>query len=327
MHLRRFAWIPALITVMILPVSSIHAADYTQYLPGDTEFVLHANIRQALDSPLGKKYLLPQIEENLKKGKPEIQEVLTALGLDPIKDVTSITLAAPGKINEKNWTALLEGRFDQAKIQSTVESFASNPAGTLKTHKEDGAVIYEFQDTKHSQSAFAAFVEKDTLLVSSTKDQVTAALGKKGTSKGSSLNKDLLALMKEGDKESLWLAMVPDQVIKALPQNNKQLLELAKKIKSIKGGITLTDGVQFSVRIQTPDPKAARDVRQTVDGFRAMLVFLISTTDQLKDFGPTLTDILNSIKFTLDKSAVGIDLMVTGKQIEDAVPRQSELKK
>jgi hypothetical protein len=320
MHLCRNAWILVFSAVLVLPVAPIRAADYEKYLPSDTECVLHANIRQALDSTLGKKYLLPQIEANLKS-QSEVQQVLTALGLDPLKDVLSLTVAVPGKVNEKNWTALLEGHFDQGKIQSTVEAFGTKGAGSLKTHKEDGAIVYEFEDPKHSQSAFAAFVSKDTLLIASSKDQVSNALDKNGTAKPSSLNRDLLALMKEGDKESLWLALVPDQVIKALPQNNKQAMDIAKKIKSFKGGITLSDGIQFSIRIQTPDAKAARDVRQTIDGMRALLILAITSNDQLKDLGPTLTDILNSIKFTLDKSAVGMDLTVTGKQIEEGLKK------
>jgi hypothetical protein len=321
MHGCRLVWIHGLSVLLILTVSPIWAADYAQYLPDDTEFVIHANISQALDSGLAKKYLLPQIEETLK-GKSEIREILTALGLDPLKDLQSLTIALPGKVSEKKWTALIQGQFDQSKIQTTGEAFGSQQAGSLKSHKEGGATIFEFQDAKHSQSAFAAFVDQSALLVASTKDPIRNALAKKDPTKPSSLNKDLLALMKEGsDKESLWLALVPDQVIKTLPQNNKQVMDIANKVKSIKGGITVTDGIKFSVRIQTPDAKAARDIRQTLVGIQSILILAVTSNDQLKEFGPTLTDIINSIKFTLDKSAVGVDLNVTAKQIEEGLKK------
>jgi hypothetical protein len=245
---------------------------------------------------------------------------LSAFGLDPLKDLTGFTIAAPGKISEKRWTALLHGNFDLGKIQAAAEAFGSKQADTLKIQKQDGVTIYEIHDAKRSQSAFATFVEKDTLLVSSTMDQVTAALAKKGASKTSTLNKDLTALLNEGSgKESLSLVLVPHQLLDALPKNNKQAMDIAKKIRNFKGAITLTDGVQLSLRVQATDDKAARDVRQTMEGLKAILILAITSNDQLKDFGPTLTDIVNSIKFTLDKSMVGMDLNVSGKQIEEGL--------
>jgi len=319
MHVRRFAWIHAVIATFIVVVPSIPAAEYDKYLPDDTEFVLHANIRLALDSALGKKYLLPQIEQNLK-GQAEAQQLLSAFGLDPLRDLTGFTIAAPGKVSEKNWTALLHGSFDLGKIQAAAEAFSGKQADTLKIQKQDGATIYEIHDAKHSHSAFATFVEKNTLLISSTKDQVTAALSKKAATKASTLDKDLVALLNEGSgKESLSLVLVPHQLLDALPKNNTQAMAIAKKIRSFKGGTTLTDGVQLSLRVQATDDQAARDVRQTLEGLKAILVLAVTSNDQLKDFGPTLTDILNSIKFTLDKSTVGMDLTVSGKQIEDGL--------
>lgn len=321
MHLRRLGRICALTAMLILTIPSIRAAEYDKYLPDDSEFVVHINFRQALDSTLGQKYLLPQIQNNLK-GQTEVQEVLTALGLDPLKDLQSLTLAAPGKDSEKKWTALLQGNFDQGKMQSAVDAFGRKQADALKTHKQDGVTIYEIKDAKHSHSAFVAFVEKDTLLASSSKDQVTAAIAKKGAPKVSNLNKDLVALIKEGSgKESLWLALVPNQLLDSLPKNNKQVMDIAKKIKSFKSGITITDGVQLSLRVQATDDKAAHDVRMTLKGVKSLLVLAVISNDQLKDFGPTLTDIVNSIKFTQDKSTVGMDLIVSGKQIEEGLKR------
>jgi hypothetical protein len=314
MHVRRFAWILALNAALPAFVSQVRAGDIEKYLPEDTEVVLHANIRQALDSPLGKKYLLPQITDGLK-GQREAQEILTALGLDPLMDVNSLTVAAPGKVSDKKWTVLLQGNFDLAKIQAAVDAFSKTQADAVKVLKEGGVTIYELHDPKQSQSAFAALVDKENLIVSTTKDNVTRPF-KKATKNEPTLNNRLADLLKEGNgKESLWLAMVPDELKKSLP-HDKQTMDIAKKVLSFKAGITLTDGVQVSLRVQATDDKGARDVRVALEGVKSLLLLAIISNDQLKDFGPTLTDILNSIKFTLDKSIVGMDLNVSAKQIE-----------
>jgi len=309
------------IFTLALATSSIRAAEFEKYLPDDTEVVFHANIRQALDSALARKYLLPQIQANLK-GHAEVQEVLNALRLDPAKDLQSFTFAGPGNISEKKWTAFLRGSFDQDKIQAAADAFASTQADVLKTHTQDGVTVYEIRDPKGARSAFAAFIEKDLLLIASTKDQVTASLAKKNAGKESALNKALSALIQEGNgKESIWVAATPNQLINLLPQNNKLVMDFAKKIKSLKAGITLTDDFRFSVRIETPDAKSAREVRQNLVGCQSLLILLVTSNDQLKDFGSTLTDILNSIKFTLDKSTVGMDLSVSNKQIEEGLSK------
>lgn len=322
MHSRRFPLILALTGMLIFTAPSIRAAEFEKYLPDDTEFVLHANIQQALDSALAQKYLFPLVQSQVK-GQSEVQEILSALGLDPFKDLQSLTIAAPGRDTEKKWTAILQGNFDQGKIQSAVETFGGKEPDTLKTHRQDGTTIYEIKDPKRSHSAFVAFVDKNTLLASSSKDQVAAAISQKGAAKPSNLNKDLAALLKEGDgKDCLWVALVPKQLTEALPKDNKQLTDFAKKIKSIKSGITITDGVQLSFRVQATDDKAAREIHTTLAGIvKPALIFLITTTDQLKEFAPTLTDIVNAIKFTLDKSTVGMDLTVTGKQIEEGLKK------
>jgi hypothetical protein len=58
-------------------------------------------------------------------------------------------------------------------------------------------------------------------------------------------------------------------------------------------------------------------MRKYLQGFQGILILAITSNDQLKDFGPTLTDIVNSIKFTLDQATVGFDVNVTAKQIEE----------
>jgi len=319
MHVRRLSWMGGVIFTLALATPSIRAAEFEKYLPDDTEVVFHANIRQALDSALARKYLLPQIQANVK-GHAEVQEVLNALGLDLVKDLQSFTVAGPGNISEKKWTAFLRGSFDQDKIQAAADAFASTQADVLKTYKQDGVTVYEIRDPKGARSAFAAFMEKDLLLIASTKDQVTESLAKKNAGKESALNKALSALIQEGNgKESIWVAATPNQLINLLPQNNKLVMDFAKKIKSLKAGITLTDDFRFSLRIETPDAKSAREVRQNLVGFQSLLILLVTSNDQLKDFGSTLTDILNSIKFTLDKSTVGMDLSVSNKQIEEGL--------
>jgi len=320
MSVSRLCCIIALGFVLPLMAAGVRAAEIDKYLPDDTEIVLHANIRQILDSELGKKYLMPQLEAGLKENA-EAQQILSAVGFDSLKDVTSLTVAAPGD-NEKKWVILVHARVDLDKVRTAVEAYAAKQPDAVKVHKQGNVPFYETKNPKQPRQTFyATFVDHETLVISPDKDYVLATIAKKEAPKPPALNNKLVDLVKKVDaKESLWLALLPDRLAKAFSQN-KQTADLAKKVQSLNAGIALTDGVQFSLRVQTPDAKAARDMQQTLKGIQAILVLGITSNEQLKDFGPTLTDIVNSIKFTLDQTVVGMDLNISAKQIEEGLKK------
>ncbi len=283
MHVRRFVWMNALgLTFALLgPIPNLPAAEIDKYLPDDTQIVLHANIRQILESDLGKKFLMPQLEASIQ-GNPEAQQIMSALGFDSLKG-------------------------------------AKQPEA-VQIHKQGDVPYYETHNPKQpAHTFFATFVDNETLVISPDKDYVLATIAKKESNKLLAVDNKLVELVKKVDaKQSLWLALLPDRLIKALPQD-KQTMDVAKKVQSFKAGVALTDGVQLSVRIQTPDAKSAQTVRQTLKGVQGLLILALANNDQLKDFGPTLTDILNSINFTLDQATVGFDVSVSAKQIEEGL--------
>src|SRR5262249_19544202 len=155
-------------------------------------------------------------------------------------------------------------------------------------HKQGEVPYYETRNPKQpAQSFFAAFVDNETVVISPDKDYVLAAITKKESNKPPAIDKKLVDLVNKVDaKQSLWLALVPEHLIKALPQD-KQTMEVAKKVQSFKAGVALTDSVQLSVRIQTPDAKSAQTVRQTLQTVQAILILAIANNDQLKELGPT----------------------------------------
>jgi uncharacterized protein DUF3352 len=318
MHVRRFVSMNALVLTFAFlgPITNSRAADIDKYLPDDTQIVLHANIRQILESDLGKQYLLPQLEAAIQ-GNAEAQQILSALGFDSLKGITSFTMAGPGD-SEKKWLILVHAQVDLNKSRAAVEAFAAKQPQAVQIHKQGDLSYYETRDPKKPEHTFfAAFVDNETLVISPDKDYVLTTIAKKESKKSPAVDKKLVELVKKVDaKQSLWLALLPDNLVKALPQD-KQTMDIAKKVQSFTAGIALNDGVQLSVRIQTPDAKSAQTVRQTLLGVQSLLILAIANNDQLKDFGPTLTDILNSIKIKLDQAVVGIDVSISAKQIEE----------
>jgi hypothetical protein len=323
MNFRCFACLSALsLTVCLIVLQApVRGAEISKFLPDDSQMVVCVNVRQILDSELVKKYVLSQIEGGIK-GNTEALEMVSALGLDPVKDIASITFAAPGNVKDKKWTVLIRGNFDPAKVHAAAEKFAQNQPEALTIHSEGGLRLYEARQAKSAQPTFAALLDKENLVVSSVKDYILEAAAKSSGKKLTAMDKKLSEYVNQVDgKQSVWVVgLFPEQLKGALPLD-KQTKGIVQELVALSGGVTLTDGAQAGVRIFLNDPKAARDLRQLLVGVQSLAVLAINGNDQLKDYGPFLTDILNSIKFSLDKNLVGIDLTISAQQIEKGMKK------
>lgn len=315
--MRRCTLILALVLTSAFLGQAARGADVEKYLPDDTQAVVTINFRQILESELIKKYALKELEKGLQSR--EVQQVVGMLGLDPLKDITSATIAAPAEPNDKRFIVIVRGSFDLAKVHDTADKVVKDKPDSLTIHKQDNLRLYEGKDEKSGQPFFASFLSKEVVVASPTKEYVADAIAKSTGKKESKGNKGLQSLVgKQDSKQSLWISVVASDDLKKQAGQNEKLKELADKLQSISAGVTLTDEVKLQVRIHTSDAKAAKDIRQQLEGVKALAVFFISGNEQLKDYAPVLLDVLNSIKFGQDQGAVAVDLTVTAALIEKA---------
>src|SRR5205085_2249732 len=188
------------------------------------------NVRQILDSPLVKQHGLEKLKQELGKNE-QAQKALKAAGLDPFKDVDTITVAGSvhpgGKKDDKSGLVVVRGRFDPSRIRSTVEEYAKDNAKDLKIESKGGKPeVYEVTGKGDKDPMFVAFADKNTMVVSPAEDITRKAAG----GEGGDLNADLKkALGKVGGRESLYFALaLSEEMKKGMGQGpNPQMKELA----------------------------------------------------------------------------------------------------
>src|SRR5262249_43050846 len=144
------------------------------------------------------------------KGNEEAQKVLTALGLDPFKDVDAV-LVAFNKLdmNPKPSFFAAKGNFDLDKIATVAKEAAKN--GDLKIHKEGAVTIYE---GKGDDPGFFTFTDKNTVVGAMKKDYLLEVIGGK-VKPGKNLDTLKAALGKTTGKESFVTAVVLTDEMKA----------------------------------------------------------------------------------------------------------------
>lgn len=282
------------------------AADVARYVPADAEQVAHVNVRQILSSPLAKKYLLPQIEKAIKENK-DLQKVLGAVDLDPLKDVVSITASNTGTTGEKA-LVIFNGKFNAEKIAAAA---ASNK--DVKSTKVGGKTVYESQSK--GKTVYSAVVGEDTLVISPNKDYVTDALA----GKTSKLNKALeTAIAAVDSRQSVWGATVITEELKkkAAEHGDNPGAALVPKLKAVLGGINITDAVAVSVQVQTTDAAAAKELGEFVDAAKVLLGAAAQG-----EAAPFVNDVMKSLKVKAEQNAVNISFKFSAETVDKAIKK------
>src|SRR5688572_14834748 len=157
----------------LLAPAAVRAADLDPHLPPDTERYLNVDVKQIVASPVGKKLGKERLAELLPY-LPETSALLKELGIDALKDVDRIQLAAPKSNEGDKGLTILTGRFDEAKMKKKAEDDEAFEVQEVKLDDRSKHTLYRVK--KVGKGLYVAVVGNKTLLASGGKEYVVAAL-------------------------------------------------------------------------------------------------------------------------------------------------------
>lgn len=283
-----------------LLVGPAPAVEPDPYLPDDTESLVTINLRQILDSPLVKKHGLPKAKEALE-GSEDAQKYLKMLGLDPFKDLDSVTIAGGGaKEADDKGVIIIHGTFNVEKLQATVDELLKEHGDILKAHTADAGgtkvKLYEVI-IPDQEPMFVHFANKTTIVAAPAKAYVLDAVEKGAGRKKAALKNAAFAavLAKLDGKQSVGIAALGSALAKGLAAV-PDAKEVAQKVETLVGGVTVGGGVATEVTIETKDADGARAVARSItDGLDQAKLLLGFIAMQQKELAP-LVDVLNAVK-------------------------------
>jgi hypothetical protein len=298
------------------------AAEVDKYLPNDTEILVTFNLRQILDSELVKKHALEQLKAALKSGG-EVEKVLEDLGLNPLTDVNSLTVAGPGGDDPKG-LIIVHGKFDPAKFAARADE-ATKQDSHLKITKDGNYTVYEValdNPGPGPQSMYVAVVDATTLVASPKKSYVIDALDKQAGKKQATLDKAVQALIaKENGHQSIWLVALSAGLAKSKISMDEKAKEVLGKIQSLTLGLTVAKDVRLNGNILAKSPAAADDLKKTIDGLvdqaKGLAALFAANSPQLAP----LADVLDSLKINTQKNGVIIQAKVSQEVIDKAIKK------
>lgn len=311
-----------LAAVCLVWLAPARAAEVDKLLPNDTEILVTINLRQILDSPLVKKYALEHMKTALKSNR-ETEQVLDALGLDPLTDVNSIAIAGPGGEDPEKGLFIIHGKFNKAKFEAKAKEEADK-AGHLKITKAGDYTVYEvaIDSPGPVKTMYVAVADPSTIVASPGKSYLTDALDKLNGKKQGAVSKEFQALIaKEDSKQSVWIVLLSSALKKSNLANEEKVKEMLGKFQSFSGGLTLTDEVRLDANISAKDAAAANDLKKELSGgleqAKGLAAIFAANQPNLAPLG----EVLDSIKVNTEKNSVVVKAKVSKDVIEKAIKK------
>ena len=282
-------------------------------LPADTQALIRLNFRAMIDSPLAKKMGIEKASEIIKSVPGG--EILTEMGFDPLKDIDSITVAAPGGGDMEKGLIIVAGKFKADKLVAKANEETKNNKDKVKIHKAGDKTIFEIIIPEQQVPMFMMIASNNTILASTQKEYLEKALANSGSKLA---NKDFSALVEKLDPD-LAISMVAVSSAfpsKSLPEQAKAIMD---GIESIGGGIGIDKDVTLKINVFTKDEDSSKKLKETMDqGMAQALGFLGLMAAQQKELTPVL-EFVKSMKTSSKAKMMSLEGKLPGKMIEDAI--------
>lgn len=307
----------ALVSLLVLARAVPAAPELDRLTPREAEVVVQVNVRQLLQTPIVQKHVLDPIKMLLQRND-ELKQLLAAAGLDPLKDIVTMSLSTSGNpMAGGKLLAVVRGDFDVDKSGKAAEDYARKHLGRLKIHNDSIQPMWEILSDTHS--FYAAFADNKTLVMTTRREDTVAALSRAGQApqRPSKALQAALDHLKGG--ASIWVAMVATDEIKQLLKNDDTAKDIAAALQSVTGTLELTDDAKLAVVIHTSSPAAAVQIKGKIDEVMPLLAFVGSGKDKSGRIAKTAID---SIKLKTEKNDVTLRLQITEAQI-DKVRKQA----
>jgi hypothetical protein len=258
----------------------------------DTQMVMVFDVADSRDSTLLQKGF-----DKLLAMQPDAKAKLTELGINPMKDLDTVALAAGGMKDfdnmddAKSFVMIIEGRLPKEKLDTM--------AGAVKsTYK--GVTIYTREDTDAAFVGDRLFFTKKNKM----KAQIDLAQGKaagKSLAKSGKGKAMRAALATTDTTSDLWfVVLVPDKAKKDMKADGIVA-------NSVSAGANFTADLALKARI---DSNSEDGAKKAVAAIQAQLG---QVTAGMQQFG--LAKAAKSLTVTQDKAAINMSVYLTEAEI------------
>ncbi len=308
---------PALLALaLLLPAS--RAADVDPYAPPDSEWVMRINVKQLSEAPVVQKSAGDALRAALT-GKPDLLVPLVTLGVDPIKEVDTLSAAGSGLPEDKKALLVVRGRFDTDKLRKTALGLAKDQPKTWKVHKAGETTVYEVSDKAGQVQANLVLGGDGTAFVSTDRKLVTAAAAHDAT-KPAKVSDALRKLVEKADaKDDVWMASVTPKHVRDLLNKSPYTSAIGEDVTAFTGRVKAGDGLKIAFNVHTKGKKTAEEVAGLLDAAKG---FASTGAENIGGVGPLLAALVDACKTSTDGGTATLSGELSAEEVAKALKRK-----
>jgi hypothetical protein len=307
---------------VLLPASAV-AGKVDLLLPDATTTVVLVNVRQMVDLPQAKPHAENMLAFVLQI-VPPCRQALDTLGIKPLEDIDTLTIAVE-KVDQG--TLIVRGKFDPEKVHASFEQFLRKDPDQMTATRVGGTFVYENRHSKPSM--YSAVVNKETLLLSWSRDHVLGALKGDRTPKLSQQVQGLISDM--DDSKSVWAVFgeprdFAEGVLKQLfnPLDlplliKPPLLARVERAPTRLAALTIAVGIEkestVGIRIRTGDKETAGLLAAVLSELRPLQLLVRAHPLLGPERGKALAEVIGDATVKEDKTEVSVNVKVSDEDL------------
>jgi hypothetical protein len=205
---------------------------------------------------------------------------------------------------------ILRGAFDREKAWDALVKRAEKEPEQVKILAVKSTEFRYVRIAADGWTVFAAFLDKETVVLSEKEDAVVAACARRARPKLSPALKEQLAAA--DDARTFWVvALVSDRLKKELAAG-AEVDAILKSVHYVRGGVTVNEGIAVDFVVRTDSARAAGEARKLVDGFKGLLSVAAVSREGPGTLWP---DLVSALKVAATGDAVTVQGAATAEQI------------
>lgn len=276
--------------------------------PAESVMVFKVNVAGVVGSPLYKQ-LATQLGDKMNNPDPKYQEFKTATGFNPETDLTTMVVGlggdfmggAPPKV-----FAIIEGKFDQAKIEEFAKSKGSEE---MTVEQIDGLTTFTGKESSGSPPPTMAFLDGKTMVIAAKEDFSALVKSVKGGT-GVPMASGIKALLDQ-EKGQISLAMILPAQAKDQLKAQAQFAALAN-LQTVMLGVDVGADVNLSLKAAADSDANGKAVFDVLNGLLAM--GKMATAEQ-----PDIQKVVNELKLEQQGASSALSLSVKAEDISKIV--------
>jgi hypothetical protein len=308
--------------------SAAAAAPPEKLFPDNTTMLFSVNLKGLVDSPLYQKALKGRLEE-LMKGNERFTGIMRSMSFDPMKDLSSFTVAI-GNFNvdlaggpprpDVEAVIILKGNFDIQKVETALEALISaGGRDRVSVSKLGTRTLFEIKQDG-DRSMFGVFIDKETVALCDSKDNLQIVIDKAEGKKTTKLTKEFeTALAKADTRRTVWGAMI-------MPESIKQLASMApqgavmEKIESMNFSVNVKENLEIELNAYAADNDSAAEFKKLLDQAKELMGIAALQAPDEQD-SKDISDFISSLRISNNQKLVSMKGELKGSMIERAVKK------